>query len=183
MSPRGIAVSNTRYLSSISETRVNAGIKGWKLHLSESTWCQESVGGICFTYKWRAASLQPLTFSKHCKKCSIFKCISWLNGLFIFFGWTSGFCEREGQDLSNGANVASQLVNLFFCLHIFRLRGIPTRCDTYGGVREFVKIFCNTLEAALIEVDRSNLDQLTFFWFSSTVNFWTFSWKRGFYHA
>jgi hypothetical protein len=65
MSPRGVTVSNTRYLSS-SETRVNAGIWGWKLHLSESIWCQESVGGICFTNKWRAASLQALTFSNHC---------------------------------------------------------------------------------------------------------------------
>ncbi len=65
MSPRGMAVSNTRYLSS-SETRVNAGIRGWILHLSESNWCQESVGGICFTNKWRAASLQPLTFSNYC---------------------------------------------------------------------------------------------------------------------
>jgi hypothetical protein len=36
MSPRGMAVNNTKYLSS-SETRVNAGIKGWKWHLSEST--------------------------------------------------------------------------------------------------------------------------------------------------
>jgi hypothetical protein len=35
MSPRGLAVSNTRYLSS-SETSVNVGIKGWKWHLSES---------------------------------------------------------------------------------------------------------------------------------------------------
>ncbi len=34
MSPHGMAVSNTKYLSS-SETRVNAGIKGWKGHLSE----------------------------------------------------------------------------------------------------------------------------------------------------
>jgi hypothetical protein len=50
MSPRGVAVSNTRYLSS-SETRVYAGIRGWKLHLSESILCQESPGGICFTNK------------------------------------------------------------------------------------------------------------------------------------
>ncbi len=49
MSPRGMAVSNTRYLSS-NETRVNAGIRWWKLHLSESTSWQESVGGICFAY-------------------------------------------------------------------------------------------------------------------------------------
>jgi hypothetical protein len=65
MSPRGMAVSNTRDLSS-SETRVNAATRGWKSHLSESTWCQESIGGICFTNKWRAASLQPLTFSNTC---------------------------------------------------------------------------------------------------------------------
>ncbi len=66
MSPRGMAVSNTSYLSS-SETRVDAGVWGWKLHLSESTyWCQESVGGICFTNKWRAASLHPLKSSNHC---------------------------------------------------------------------------------------------------------------------
>jgi hypothetical protein len=45
MLPRGMTVSNTRYLSS-SETRVNAVIRGWKLHLSEITLCQESVGGI-----------------------------------------------------------------------------------------------------------------------------------------
>jgi hypothetical protein len=36
MSPSGMAVSKTRYISS-SETMVNAGIRGWKLHLSEST--------------------------------------------------------------------------------------------------------------------------------------------------
>ncbi len=35
MSPCGVAVSNRRYLS-CSETRVNAGIRGWKSHLSES---------------------------------------------------------------------------------------------------------------------------------------------------
>ncbi len=50
MSPRGMAVSNTRYLSS-SETRVNDGKRGWKLDLSESTLCQEAVGVICFTNK------------------------------------------------------------------------------------------------------------------------------------
>jgi hypothetical protein len=48
MSPRGVAVTNQIYLSS-SETRVNASIRGWKLHLSESTSYQGFVGGICFT--------------------------------------------------------------------------------------------------------------------------------------
>ncbi len=112
MSPRGMSVSNTRYLSSC-ETRVNAGIRGRKLHLSESTWCQESVGGICFTNKWRAASIQPHDIFKPLLICSIFKCISSLDGSF-FGGWTSGFSERGSQDLSNGANVASHLANFFF---------------------------------------------------------------------
>jgi hypothetical protein len=51
MSPRGMAVSKTKYLSSSETIRVNAGIREWKLRLSELTLCQESVGGICFTNK------------------------------------------------------------------------------------------------------------------------------------
>jgi hypothetical protein len=50
MSPCGVAVSNHGYLSS-SETRVNAVIRGRKLHLSVSTLRHETVGGICFTDK------------------------------------------------------------------------------------------------------------------------------------
>jgi hypothetical protein len=49
---------------------------------------------------------------KPLQNCSIFKCISWLNGSF-FGWWTSGFSERGSQDLSNGANVVSQLANFF----------------------------------------------------------------------
>jgi hypothetical protein len=56
MSQRGLAVSNQRYISS-SETTVNA--RRCKLHLPEWSWCQESIGGICFTIMWRAASLGP----------------------------------------------------------------------------------------------------------------------------
>ncbi len=88
-----MAVSNTRYLST-SETRVNAGIRGWKLHLSESTyWCQESVGGICFTNKWKAASLQPQTFSNHCSN-AIFSNAS--PGLMVHFsgGEHRGFLKE-----------------------------------------------------------------------------------------
>ncbi len=111
MSPRGMAVCNTKYVSSSGKC-VNAGIKGWKLHLSESTWCQESVGGTCFTNKWSAASLQPLIFLNHYKN-SLFSHATL--GLTVhFLGWTSGFSERGSQDLSNGANVVSQLANFFF---------------------------------------------------------------------
>jgi hypothetical protein len=80
--------SNTRYLSS-DETRDNAGIKGWKLHLSESTRCPESVGSIRFPNTWRAASLQPLTFSKHCSN-TVFSNAS--PGLRVSFF----LCEHRG---------------------------------------------------------------------------------------
>ncbi len=97
MLPRGVAISNTRHLSS-SETRINAGIRAWKSHLSESAWCQESVGGICFINKWRAASLQPLTFSNHCKN-ALFSNAS--PGLTVgFFGVNIGvFWKRESRPI------------------------------------------------------------------------------------
>jgi hypothetical protein len=46
--------------------------------------------------------------------------------------------------------------------------------DTYGRIRKLERWylkFCNFLEAALIEVARSNLEPITFLWFSFTVNF------------
>jgi hypothetical protein len=56
MLPRGVTVSYQNYLSS-SETRIIANRRRWKLHLSESTWFQESLGGICFASNWIAAFL------------------------------------------------------------------------------------------------------------------------------
>ncbi len=123
--------STARYPSS-SETRFNVGIRRWKLHLPEPTWCQESIGGICFTNKLPATSLPPrlgfdnfkprplqkrfLVFLPPLKR-SIFQCISCLNGSFffsVFFpGWTLGFTEIGSQPLSNGTNVASLLANYF----------------------------------------------------------------------
>ncbi len=97
MLPRGRAVSNTRHISS-SETRVNAGIRGWKSHLSESTWCQEFVGGICFTNKWGATSLQPLTFSNRCENV-VFSNVSL--GLTVRFSGTKigVFWKRESRPI------------------------------------------------------------------------------------
>ncbi len=132
MSTCGMVVSNTRYLSS-GETMVNAGIRGWKLHLSESMWCQESLGGICFTNTW-SFSTAPDIF-KPLLKCSVFKCIPWLNGSFFFWGWTLGFSERGSQDLLNGANVASQLPNIFFCLHMYSLCKINDRGRHLGWTK------------------------------------------------
>ncbi len=105
-----------------SETGVNPGINSWKKHVSDWGRCQEAVGGIYFTNKWRAETLLPgLEFGnfKPWRESGIFKCVSWMNGFFL--GWWLGFSERESLDLSNGANVASWLAKPFFCLHIYSL--------------------------------------------------------------
>jgi hypothetical protein len=49
------------------------------------TWCQESIGGICFANKWRGASVQAgLGFDtfKPTLKSGIFECFSHVIGLF-----------------------------------------------------------------------------------------------------
>jgi hypothetical protein len=99
--------------------------------------------GICWWYlfhKWVKSSFStaPDIF-KPLLKCSVFKCISWLNGSF-FWGWTSGFSVRGSQDLSNGANVASQLAKKFFCLHIYSLSFKDIEYDT-GRIRRSVVAF------------------------------------------
>jgi hypothetical protein len=118
MSPRDMAVSNTRYLSS-SETRVNAGIRGSKLHLCVSTWCQESVGGICFTNKWRVASLQPLTFSNHCLNAVCSNASPGLTVRFIL-GENWGFLKAGAQTYRMAAMSPLNLTTIFFvCASIF----------------------------------------------------------------
>ncbi len=60
--------------------------KKMKKHWSEWARCQEDIGGIYLTKKWRAETLQPsLEFVnfKPRHKSGIFKCISWLNGSFL----------------------------------------------------------------------------------------------------
>jgi hypothetical protein len=127
MSPRGLAVSSTRYISS-HETRANASIRGWKLHLSESTWCQESVGGICFTNKWRAASQQPLTLSNDGESSVISNASPGLTVCFFFWGEHRGFL-KEGVKTYWMAPMCLSTRQLFFCLHIYSLwTKVPT-CD------------------------------------------------------
>ncbi len=66
------------------------------MHLSEWARGQKAFGGIYFTKKWRAETLQPgLEFDnfKPRLKSGIFKCISWLNGLF-FGGDYRGFLKE-----------------------------------------------------------------------------------------
>ncbi len=120
MSPRGMAVSNSSIYLSSSGTRVNADIRGWKLHLSESTWCQESVGGICFTNKWRAASLQPPTFSNNCynavfSNASLGLTVRFLGvNIRIFWKW-------ESRPIDEWRQCRLSTRQLFFCLHIYNL--------------------------------------------------------------
>ncbi len=40
---------------------------------------------------------------------------------FVFWGVMNGVSEGSCQDVRNGTNVSSQLVNFFFCLYIYSL--------------------------------------------------------------
>jgi hypothetical protein len=39
--------------------KVNPGIRSWKQHSSKWAWRQKTIGGIYFTKKWTAETLQP----------------------------------------------------------------------------------------------------------------------------
>ncbi len=91
-----VAISNPDSLSS-NEAGVNPGIRSWKKHSSEWARCQKAIGGIYFTKKWRADTLQPgLEFGifKPRFESGIFKCISWPNG--SFFGGDDWRFLKEG---------------------------------------------------------------------------------------
>jgi hypothetical protein len=73
----------------------------WKMHLFEWAQCQEAIGGIYFTKKWRAETLQSgLEFDnfKPRLESGIFDCIFWLNGSFL--GMMMGvFWKRESRPI------------------------------------------------------------------------------------
>jgi hypothetical protein len=75
--------------------------------LSEWARYQKAIGGIYFTKKWRAETLQPGlvfdNFKARLESC-IFKCISWLNGPFLG-GYNRDFLIENVK--TNGTNVAS----------------------------------------------------------------------------
>jgi hypothetical protein len=84
-------------LLSSSETGVNPEIKSWRKILPKWAQCQKTIGGIYFTKKRRAETIQPaLEFAnfKPRLKIGIFKSISWLNGSF-FRGCSLGL-RKEG---------------------------------------------------------------------------------------
>ncbi len=58
VSANSAAISNPFLLSS-SETGINPGIKSWRKHLSDWDRCKKAIGGVYFTKKWRAETLQP----------------------------------------------------------------------------------------------------------------------------
>ncbi len=85
-----VTISNPDLLFSNPKT------KCWKEHLLfECGQCQKAIGGIYFTNKWRAETLQPgLEFDnfKPRLQSGIFKAISWLHGLF-YGGDDQGFLK------------------------------------------------------------------------------------------
>jgi hypothetical protein len=121
MSPRGMAVSNTKYLSS-SETRVHA----WHTRMEIASIWINLMPGICWWYLFhklvkRSFSTAP-DILKPLLKCSILKCISWLNGSF-FGGEHRGFL-KEGVKTYQTAPMSpsSQLANfLFLSAHLWSM--------------------------------------------------------------
>ncbi len=106
-------------------------------HSFERAGCQEAIGSIYYTKKWRAKILRPGlkidNFKPRVKKCiGIFKCISWLNSLF-FGRWSLGFFEGGNQDLSNITNVASYLANFFPVLSSIVCDSVSVRQERHAN--------------------------------------------------
>ncbi len=84
-----------------------------KIDLSEWNECQKAIGlgGIYFTKKWRADTLQPgLKFDdfKPHLGSGVLRCISWLNGSFLGLGFGLFFLKRESEPIDT--NIASYIV-------------------------------------------------------------------------
>ncbi len=114
MSSRWVTISKPDLLSS-SKTGVNLGIRSWKKHFSDWARCQTAIGGIYFTKKWRAETLQPgLEFDNFKPPASKrYLQMHLLAERFVYWRWWSGFSERGNQALFNGTNDAYSLANFF----------------------------------------------------------------------
>ncbi len=109
-----MTISNPDSLSS-RETGVNPEIRSWKKkHSTEWAQCQEAIGGIYFTKKWRAETLQPGSefdgFEPRLKS-GIFKCTSWVKGSF-FWEWIGVFWKKESGPIEWHQR------RLVFCSHV-----------------------------------------------------------------
>ncbi len=123
----GVAVLNHRYLSS-SETSVNDGTRRWKLHVPQSTWCQESIGGICFTNKGKAPSARRSSGFDSFKptlKCRYFQMhISWVKSSFFFLSEHRGFLKKKRESRFfkwHQCRLLTRHQPFFFFLHIYTL--------------------------------------------------------------
>jgi hypothetical protein len=120
MLPRVMAVSNAKYLYSSSETRVTAGIRGWKCRTYLNQLDARNLLVVSVSQITEAQLLHSPDIFKPLLKCSIFKCISWLNGSF-FGGDHRGFL-KEGVKTSRMAPMSPlSSPTFFFCLHIYSL--------------------------------------------------------------
>jgi hypothetical protein len=119
-----VTVSNPDSLAS-SEIRLKPCVRSWKKGLFERARCQKTIGGIYFTKKWRAGTLQRSLQFDNFKPpliSGIFKYISWLNDLF-FGGGDRGFL-KEGVKTYLMARISPALNSFFFfsfCLLILSL--------------------------------------------------------------
>jgi hypothetical protein len=93
-----VTFSNLDSLFSCETCRVNLGIRSWKEHLPEWAGCSKTIGGIYFTNKWRAETLQrgsEFYNFKPRRKSGIFNCISLLNCSIVWSVIIEIFWKKE----------------------------------------------------------------------------------------
>jgi hypothetical protein len=110
-----LTISNPKFLSSC-ETEVNPGIRSWKYPLSDWVRCQKAIGGIYFTKKWRAETVQlGLEFDdfKPWPNSCIYKYSSCLDAS-ILRAMMGVFWKRESRPVYWLSNVAYSFKNAGF---------------------------------------------------------------------
>ncbi len=103
----------------LAETGVNPGTRSWKMHSSGRVRRQKAIGAIYFPKKWSSDSITCFRFDnfKPWLESDIFKCISWLNGLF--FGCDNLGFRKERIVACLMAPMSSLNSPVLFLLHTY----------------------------------------------------------------
>jgi hypothetical protein len=112
MSPRGVTVSNLVFFLAVKLRLILAWNAEEDAHFYQLI-ARKQLVVFSSAKNWRATTSTSTDNFKLKPKRDIFKFRFWLNGSF-FRRDDRNFLKEESQTLSNGTDVASQLVNLFF---------------------------------------------------------------------
>jgi hypothetical protein len=115
-------VSSSNWYRSILVRR-----RSWKKHIFDWAHRQKAIDGIYFTKKSRAETLRrgsELGNLKPLLTISIFKCISWLNGLRFWGHWLIVIFRKEGENLYLVVPIMSPLIHsptFFLSSHLYSI--------------------------------------------------------------